>query len=160
MALKMSGVVALPADRKTVWAKLNDPEILKICIPGCQTLEKVGDTTFSGIVKLKVGPISATFKTNVALGDLDPPNGYQISGEGEGGMAGFAKGAITVVLEQPPAEESGCRLTYEASADVGGKIAQLGARMIQSVARKIADQFFTAFAAVLGAAPAAPTRGD
>jgi carbon monoxide dehydrogenase subunit G len=154
MAMKMNGEVALPADRETVWVKLNDPEVLKICIPGCQDLEKIGDTAFSANVKIKVGPISATFKSNVTLNDLDPPNGYRISGEGEGGVAGFAKGGVLVKLTEPPAGHGGCILTYEVSADVGGKIAQLGARMMDSVAKKMADQFFTAFATAVSAAPA------
>ena len=98
MAMTMKGEVALPADRQTVWEKLNDPEVLKACIPGCQTLDKTGDNGFSAVVKLKVGPVSATFKGNVELLDLDPPNGYRIAGSGEGGIAGFAKGGAKVTL--------------------------------------------------------------
>ena len=101
MAMTMKGEVALPADKETVWAKLNDPEILKACIPGCQTLDKTGDNGFSAVVKLKVGPVGATFKGSVELTDLDPPNGYRISGQGEGGVAGFAKGGATVRLLDP-----------------------------------------------------------
>src|ERR1700733_8004127 len=129
MAMKMTGEVALPADRARVWAKINDPEVLKSCIPGCRALEKIGDTAFSATIKLKVGPISAAFKGNVTLNDLDPPNGYRINGEGEGGVAGFAKGGMTVALKEPPPGDGGCVLIYEVSADVGGKIAQLGTRM-------------------------------
>jgi carbon monoxide dehydrogenase subunit G len=144
MAMTMKGEVALPADRQTVWAKLNDPEVLKACIPGCQTLDKTGDNGFSAVVKLKVGPVSATFKGNVELSDLDPPNGYKISGAGEGGIAGFAKGGATVRLTD--AEGGGTLLSYDVEANVGGKIAQLGARLIDGVAKKNADQFFTTFA--------------
>ena len=101
MAMTMTGEVALPASRETVWAKLNDPAVLKACIPGCETLDKTSDTGFSAVVKLKIGPVSATFKGSVELSDLDPPNGYRISGQGEGGVAGFAKGSATVRLNPP-----------------------------------------------------------
>ena len=146
MAMTMKGEVALPADKETVWAKLNDPEIQKACIPGCQTLDKTGENGFTAVVKLKVGPVGATFKGSVELTDLDPPNGYRISGQGEGGVAGFAKGGATVRLLDPAEGETGCILSYDVEANVGGKIAQLGARLIDGVAKKTADQFFTAFA--------------
>jgi carbon monoxide dehydrogenase subunit G len=151
MAMTMKGAVALPADRETVWAKLNDPEVLKACIPGCQTLEKTSETSFSAVVKLKVGPVGATFKGNVELTDLDPPNGYRISGQGEGGVAGFAKGGATVSLTDPAEGSEGCTLNYDVEANVGGKIAQLGARLIDGVAKKTADQFFANFAAAVKA---------
>ncbi len=93
MAMKMNGEVTLAADRETVWAKLNDPEVLKACIPGCELLERTGDNGFAATTKIKVGPVSAKFKGAVMLSDLDPPNSYKISGQGEGGVAGFAKGA-------------------------------------------------------------------
>jgi carbon monoxide dehydrogenase subunit G len=146
--MTMKGEVALPADRQTVWEKLNDPEVLKACIPGCQTLDKTGDNGFSAVVKLKVGPVSATFKGNVELLDLDPPNGYRIAGSGEGGIAGFAKGGAKVTLTD--AEGGGTLLSYDVEANVGGKIAQLGARLIDGVAKKNADQFFATFAQVVG----------
>ena len=146
MAMTMKGEVARPADRETVWAKLNDPEVLKACIPGCQSLDKSGDTAFSAVVKLKVGPVGATFKGSVELTDLDPPNGYRIQGQGEGGVAGFAKGGATVKLLPPAEGETGCILSYDVEANVGGKIAQLGARLIDGVAKKTADQFFANFA--------------
>ncbi|MDB5596028.1 MAG: carbon monoxide dehydrogenase [Hyphomicrobiales bacterium] len=151
MAMTMKGEVALPADRETVWAKLNDPEVLKACIPGCQTLEKTSETSFTAVVKLKVGPVGATFKGNVELTDLDPPNGYRISGQGEGGVAGFAKGGATVSLTDPAEGAEGCTLNYNVEANVGGKIAQLGARLIDGVAKKTADQFFANFAAAVKA---------
>ena len=144
MAMTMKGEVALPADQQTVWAKLNDPEVLKACIPGCQTLDKTGENGFSAVVKVKVGPVSATFKGNVELQDLDPPNGYHIVGQGEGGIAGFAKGGAKVTLTD--AEGGGTLLSYDVEANVGGKIAQLGARLIDGVAKKNADQFFASFA--------------
>ena len=142
--MTMKGEVALPADKQTVWAKLNDPEVLKACIPGCQTLDKTGENGFSAVVKVKVGPVSATFKGHVELQDLDPPNGYHIVGQGEGGIAGFAKGGAKVTLTD--AEGGGTLLSYDVEANVGGKIAQLGARLIDGVAKKNADQFFASFA--------------
>ena len=145
MAMTMKGEVALPADRQTVWEKLNDIEVLKACIPGCQTLEKT-ENGMTAVVKVKVGPVSATFKGNVELSDLDPPNGYRISGSGEGGIAGFAKGGANVTLTD--AEGGGTLLTYDVEANVGGKIAQLGARLIDGVAKKNADQFFATFAQI------------
>ena len=157
MAMEMKGEVTLPADRETVWAKLNDPEVLKACIPGCQSLEKTSDTGFAATAKLKVGPVSATFKGRVELSDLDPPNGYTITGEGEGGIAGFAKGGATVRLTDAP-DETGTVLAYAVQANVGGKIAQLGSRLIDGVAKKTADQFFANFAAaVTGSVPVETT---
>jgi carbon monoxide dehydrogenase subunit G len=138
----MNGEVALPADRTTVWTKLNDPEVLKKCIPGCQSLEKTSDTSFKATAKIKIGPVSATFSGAVQLSDLDPPNGYRISGEGQGGIAGFAKGGATVRLTDIP---EGTRLAYDVEANVGGKIAQLGARLMNSVAKNTADKFFASF---------------
>ena len=143
MAMEMKGEVVLPADRQTVWTKLNDPEVLKACIPGVQTLEKTSDTTFSAAAKMKIGPVSATFKGRVELSNIDPPNGYRISGEGEGGIAGFAKGGADVTLTDVP---EGTKLSYDVQANVGGKIAQMGARLIDGVAKKTADQFFSNFA--------------
>ncbi len=152
--MKMLGEVTLPADRQAVWGKLNDPEVLKTCIPGCRSLEKTGENGFVATVKIKVGPVSATFKGAVTLSDLDPPNTYRISGQGEGGVAGFAKGGALVTLSD--AEAGGTKLTYDVEANVGGKLAQLGGRLIDSVAKKMADQFFANFAkAVVGELPAA-----
>jgi len=156
MAMTMTGEVDLPATRQVVWEALNDPEILKACIPGCQSLEKVGDNTLQAVAKVKVGPVAATFKGKVDLLDLDPPNGYRISGEGEGGVAGFAKGGATVKLSDIP---TGTKLAYDVEAQVGGKLAQLGARLIDGVAKKMADRFFTDFASAVarqqGVEPAA-----
>jgi uncharacterized protein len=146
MAMTMTGEVRLPADRETVWQALNNPEILKACIPGCQSLERTGENGFAAVAKLKIGPVSATFKGNVELTDLDPPNGYKINGEGQGGIAGFAKGGATVKLSDA---DGGTQLSYDVSANVGGKIAQLGARLIDGTAKKLADQFFKNFAAAV-----------
>ena len=144
MAMTMRGDVVLPADRRTVWLKLNDPEVLKLCIPGCQSLERTGENGFAAVAKVKVGPVSATFKGSVELTDLNPPNSYRIQGAGEGGMAGFAKGGAAVALVDAP--EGGCVLSYDVEANVGGKLAQLGSRLIDGVAKKMADQFFANFA--------------
>ena len=144
MAVEMTGSVDLDAPPEIVWEKLNDPETLKSCIPGCESLEKDGETGFQAVAVLKIGPMKARFKGHVELSDLDPPRGYRISGEGQGGVAGFAKGGAVVRLE--PLGAAGTTLTYDVSANVGGKIAQLGARLLDSVAKKYADQFFTAFA--------------
>ena len=143
MAMTMTGQVVLPADRATVWAALNDPEVLKACIPGCQELEKVSDTEFQATVRAAVGPVKATFKGRVQLLDLDPPNGYRIAGEGQGGVAGFAKGGAKVNLEDA---EGGTRMSYDVEAQIGGKLAQLGGRLINGVAKKYADEFFANFA--------------
>lgn len=144
MSMTMQGEVALPASREVVWAKLNDPEVLKACIPGCETLTKDDDTHFSAVAKIKLGPVKATFKGKVELSDLDPPNGYRISGEGEGGIAGFAKGGAVVYLRD--GEAGGTILAYEVNAQVGGKLMQMGARLINSVAKNYADSFFENFA--------------
>ena len=152
MAMTMTGDVTLPADRPKVWALLNDPEVLKACIPGCESLEKTGDNGFAAVVKTRIGPVSTTFRGKVELSDLVPLVGYTIKGEGEGGVAGFAKGGAKVSLADAP---GGTQLHYDVEANVGGKIAQLGARLIDGVAKNMADKFFTNFAAI-AAASAAP----
>jgi carbon monoxide dehydrogenase subunit G len=146
MALELSGEYELPHKRELVWKALNDPAILEKSIPGCETLEKTSDTEFQATVKLKIGPVSARFKGKVKLDNIDPPNGYTIVGEGEGGVAGFAKGQAAVALAT---EGEGCKLTYKAEAATGGKIAQLGQRLIAGSAKKTADQFFENFVAAL-----------
>jgi uncharacterized protein len=143
MAMTMNGEVELPASREVVWAKLNDPDVLKACIPGCEELEKTDEQNFRAVAKVKVGPVSARFKGKVTLSDLDPPNGYKISGEGEGGIAGFAKGGATVGLAE---KDGGTLLSYNVEAQIGGKLAQLGQRLISGTAKKLADQFFSNFA--------------
>jgi uncharacterized protein len=144
MAMTMDGEVVLPAPRETVFAALNDPEILKRCIPGCESLERADDSSFVASAKVAVGPVKATFKGKVTLSDIDPPNGYTISGEGQGGIAGFAKGGAKVSLEDDAPGTT--RMRYAVEATVGGKIAQLGGRLINGVAKKYADQFFDNFA--------------
>ncbi|MGB7977025.1 MAG: carbon monoxide dehydrogenase subunit G [Roseiarcus sp.] len=145
MAMTMTGEVTLPAERPKVWALLNDPEVLKSAIPGCQSLEKTGENGFAAVVKLKIGPVSATFKGKVELSDIVPLVGYTIKGEGEGGIAGFAKGGAKVSLADAP---GGTLLHYDVDANVGGKIAQLGSRLIDGVAKNMADKFFTNFVAL------------
>jgi uncharacterized protein len=154
MAMTMTGQVTLPADRAKVWAALNDPEILKRSIPGCQDLSKVSDTEFQATAKLVVGPVKATFKGKVALTDIDAPNSYRISGEGQGGVAGFAKGGAKVRLED--AADGATLMSYDVEAQVGGKLAQLGGRLINGVAKKYADEFFANFAKALAPAEMAP----
>ena len=143
MAMTMNGEVQLAAPREVVWTKLNDPEVLKASIPGCEELERTEDNGFRATVKVKVGPVSARFKGRVTLSDLDPPNGYKINGEGEGGVAGFAKGGASVKLAE---KDGGTLLNYEVEAQIGGKLAQLGQRLINGTAKKLADEFFTNFA--------------
>jgi uncharacterized protein len=147
MAMTMTGEVQLPATQEAVWAKLNDPEVLRVCIPGCESLEKLSDTEFQAVATNKIGPVKARFKGKVRLSDLDPPNGYRISGEGDGGVAGFAKGGATVTL-QP--KDGGTLLSYNVEAQIGGKLAQIGQRLINGAAKKLADQFFAKFAAAVG----------
>lgn len=139
MAVEIIGEVVLPAPRPLVWQLLNEPEVLMACIPGCEILESVSETAFSAIVKIKLGPVKATFRGKVALEDLDPPNGYRLYGEGDGGVSGFAKGGARVELTDA---EGGTRLRYKAEAQIGGKLAQLGARLIDGIAKKTAEEFF------------------
>jgi hypothetical protein len=145
--MDMTGEYRITAPRQKVWDALNDPEILKQCIAGCQELDKTSDTEFSARVHTRVGPVSAKFTGKVELSDIDPPNGYRISGEGQGGVAGFAKGGATVKLTEDGDETI---LNYEANATVGGKLAQIGSRLIDSTARKMADDFFRKFAEAVG----------
>jgi carbon monoxide dehydrogenase subunit G len=144
MAMVMTGEVQLPASREAVWAKLNDAEVLKTCIPGCEELVKLSDTEMTAVAVTKIGPVKARFKGKVHLTDLKPPNGYKISGEGDGGVAGFAKGGATVALTE---KDGGTLLTYNVEAQIGGKLAQLGQRLVNGAAKKIADDFFKNFAA-------------
>jgi len=143
MAMTMNGEYQLAVPRETVWQKLNDPETLKACIPGCEQLDKLSDTEFQAVATTKIGPVKAKFKGKVTLSDLDPPNGYKISGQGDGGVAGFAKGAATVTLAP---KDGGTLLSYAVEAQVGGKIAQIGQRLINGAAKKMADDFFQKFA--------------
>ena len=146
--MKMSGEYTLNAGREDVWQALNDPEVLKLCIPGCESIEKLSDTEMEAVATAKVGPVKAKFKGKVQLSDLDPPNSYTISGEGSGGAAGFAKGGAKVTLAD--ADGGGTVLAYDVDATVGGKLAQIGQRLVDGAAKKMADQFFQAFADQVG----------
>ncbi|MEK9685597.1 MAG: carbon monoxide dehydrogenase subunit G [Rhodospirillaceae bacterium] len=145
--MDMTGEFRIPAARETVWEALNNPEVLKASIPGCQKLDKVSDEELTATVKSKVGPVSATFTGKVTLSDINPPSGYKISGEGQGGVAGFAKGGAEVILEEDGSETI---LKYTATAQVGGKLAQIGSRLIDSTAKKMANEFFTNFVKQIG----------
>lgn len=140
--MEMNGEYRIPADRETVWKALNDPDVLRACIPGCQELEQTSETGLAATVKAKVGPVSATFKGEVQLVDIVPPASYRIQGEGKGGVAGFAKGGANVHLAE---DGDDTVLTYDADAKIGGKLAQIGSRLVAGTARKLADQFFTNF---------------
>jgi len=144
LRMDMTGERRIPAPRQTVWIALNDPATLKAAIPGCESLEKLSDQELKATASIKIGPISARFTGKVQLLDLDPPSSYRIEGEGQGGVAGFAKGGAVVRLIE---DGAGTLLTYEVKAQVGGKIAQLGARLIDATAKQMADAFFTKFAA-------------
>ena len=151
--MELEGSRVIAADRETVWARLNDAETLRACIPGCQELTGSPEEGFEAVVVQKVGPVKATFKGAVTLSDVQPGQSYRISGEGKGGVAGFAKGGADVSLADV---EGGTELSYKVAAQVGGKLAQLGNRIIGGFARKMADQFFEKFQAeVEGDRPAA-----
>jgi carbon monoxide dehydrogenase subunit G len=150
--MDMTGEERIAAPRDVVWAALNDPEILKQCIPGCQSLERISPTELTATVKLKIGPVSASFNGEVKLSNINAPESYTISGEGKGGIAGFAKGGADVVLKEDGNETI---LQYEAKAQVGGKIAQLGSRLVDSSAKKLAQQFFADFTAAINGQPSA-----
>ena len=150
MAMTMSGEYQLAAPPQTVWDKLNDPATLKACIPGCEQLDKVSDTEFQAVATTKIGPVKTRFKGKVTLSDLDPPNGYKISGQGDGGVAGFAKGGATVKLAE---KDGGTLLSYDVEAQIGGKLAQLGQRLVNGAAKKIADDFFRNLAAAVNPKP-------
>ncbi len=143
MAMTMNGECQLAAQPQVVWEKLNDAATLKTCIPGCEQLDKTSDTEFQAIATVKIGPVKAKFKGKVNLSDLDPPNGYKISGQGDGGVAGFAKGGATVKLTP---KDGGTLLVYNVDAQIGGKLAQLGQRLVNGAAKKVADDFFQNFA--------------
>ncbi|MGB0084668.1 MAG: carbon monoxide dehydrogenase subunit G [Rhodomicrobiaceae bacterium] len=144
--MQITGEQKIEAAPETVWAALNDAEALRRSIPGCETLMRTGANEFTGAVRAKVGPVSATFKGKVELTDLDPPHGYTLTGRGQGGAAGFAKGDAKVRLV---ADGEGTRLTYVATVDVGGKLASVGGRLIESVSRRMADDFFGRFSKVV-----------
>jgi hypothetical protein len=145
--LELKGSFDLAAPKQQVWDALNDPEVLKGCIPGCEEIDKTSDTSFSAKVTAKVGPVKAKFTGDVTLSDLDPPNAYKISGEGKGGAAGFAKGGANVFLKDN--DSGGTTLEYAVTAQVGGKLAQIGSRLIDSTAKKMAREFFETFGKIV-----------
>ena len=151
--MDMSGSERIEAPVETVWQALNDPEILRQAIPGCESLEKTSDTAMTAKVVLKIGPIKAKFEGAVELQNLNPPNSYTIAGEGKGGLAGFAKGGADVSLEADGPDAT--ILSYTVKAEVGGKIAQLGSRLIDSTSKKLAGEFFAKFGELVGSSVAA-----
>ena len=146
--MEIAGEYRIAAPRAVVWQAILDPDMLRRCIPGCKELEQTGENAFAAKVQIKVGPVSATFSGTVELQDIEPPSSCRIVGQGNGGVAGFAKGDAKVTLAEDGEETL---LTYVADAQIGGKLAALGGRLIQATARKLADQFFSAFAEALNA---------
>jgi hypothetical protein len=140
--MKLNDEIRIEASREEVFAALNDADILRRSIPGCEELEKVSDTQFNALVRAKVGPVRARFRGEVTLSDLKPPESYTLSGQGKGGVAGFARGGASVQLKE---DGDATILTYDVSATVGGKLAQLGGRLIDSAAKKLAAEFFENF---------------
>jgi len=162
--MELQGERLIPASVDATWAALNDPQVLKACIAGCESLERTGDDAFTALVAVKVGPVSARFKGNLKMTNVQAPHRYTINFDGQGGIAGFGKGSADVALT-PEGGNAQTRLAYVARAQVGGKLAQVGSRLIDAAAAKIADDFFKAFEARLQAlaapapAPAVATAG-
>ncbi len=140
--MEMKGEQLIPAPQQVVWDALNDPEVLKACVPGCESIEKSGDNEYQVLMVARVGPVSAKFKGRLTLSDINPPSSYSISFEGQGGAAGFAKGSAQVRLSS---EGAHTKLSYEVKANVGGKLAQIGSRLVDAAAKKVADDFFKNF---------------
>lgn len=155
--MELTGEYRISAPRETVWKAILDPEVLKRCIPGCKELEQTGDNAYAAKVQVKVGPVSATFSGSVELTDMEAPAGCRIVGQGNGGIAGFAKGEAKVSLAEDGADTI---LTYVADAQIGGKLASLGGRLVQATAKKLSDQFFTSFADALNAPVEAPPAAE
>ncbi|MGE5826026.1 MAG: CoxG family protein [Bacteroidota bacterium] len=140
--MEMTGEQLIPASQQDTWNALNDPEILKACVPGCESIDAIGENEYQVLMVARVGPVSAKFKGKLSLSDLNPPNSYSIAFEGQGGAAGFGKGGAQVSLAK---EAEGTRLSYAVKASVGGKLAQIGSRLVDAAARKISEDFFKAF---------------
>jgi hypothetical protein len=140
--MEMKGEQLVPASQQATWEALNDPQVLKACVPGCESIDPAGENTYQVLMVARVGPVSAKFKGKLTLSDINPPNSYSIAFEGQGGAAGFAKGGAQVRLV---AEGDQTRLVYEAKANVGGKLAQIGSRLVDAAAKKVADDFFKNF---------------
>ncbi len=151
--MEMSGEQLIPATQAQTWDALNDPEILKACVPGCESIEKSGENQYVVLMTARIGPVSAKFKGKLALSDLNPPNSYSIAFEGQGGVAGFGKGGAQVQLA--PAE-GGTKLIYQVKANVGGKLAQIGSRLVDAAAKKLSEEFFNAFNAKVASLYPAP----
>jgi uncharacterized protein len=148
--MEFKGRYLIPAPPEKVWAALNNPQVLRQCVPGCERMDKTDDTHFSAAAVLKIGPVKATFNANIALENLDPPRRCTLKGEGQGGVAGFARGEAEVVLTP---QDGGTELSYAAQANIGGKLAQIGQRLIDGAAKQIADDFFVRFAAAVASEP-------
>jgi hypothetical protein len=146
--MEMTGEQLVPAPQKVVWDALNDPEMLKQCVPGCESIDPIAENTYQVLMVARVGPVSAKFKGKLTLSDINPPNSYSIAFEGQGGAAGFAKGGAQVRLS-PDGEST--KLAYDVKANVGGKLAQIGSRLIDAAAKKVADDFFRNFNEKVGA---------
>ena len=153
--MEMSGEQLIPASQAATWAALNDPEILKACVPGCESIEKTAENEYVVLMTARIGPVSAKFKGKLALSDLAPPNSYSIAFEGQGGVAGFGKGGAKVQLLP---EAGGTKLSYQVKANVGGKLAQIGSRLVDAAAKKLSEEFFNAFNAKV--ASENPGHGD
>jgi uncharacterized protein len=150
--MEISKVQIVPASPDRVWAALNDPQLLQACITGCESMERIADNEYRIAMKVKIGPVNARFTGKISLVDLNPPESYTLNFEGQGGMAGFAKGVAKVALA---AEGEATRLAYSASAQIGGKLAQIGSRLIDGAAQKMAADFFAALARELNVVPEA-----
>jgi hypothetical protein len=148
--MEFKGRYLIPASPEKVWAALNNPQVLRECVPGCERMDKTDETHFSAAAVLKIGPVKATFNANIALENLDPPRRCTLKGEGQGGVAGFARGEAEVVLTP---QDGGTELSYTAQANIGGKLAQIGQRLIDGAAKQIADDFFVRFAAAVANVP-------
>ena len=156
--MEMTGEERIPASQADTWAALNDPEMLKACVPGCESIDRTADNEFQVLMVARIGPVSAKFKGKLVLSDLKPPDSYAIAFEGQGGAAGFGKGSAQVQLA---ADGDGTRLSYQVKANVGGKLAQIGSRLVDGAAKKIAQEFFAAFNEKVGALHApAEAPGD
>jgi carbon monoxide dehydrogenase subunit G len=155
--MEMTGEQLIPASIKATWDALNDPEILKACVPGCESIDKVTENEYQVLMTARVGPVSAKFKGKLALSDLNPPNSYSIAFEGQGGVAGFGKGGAQVSLAP---EGAATKLSYSVKASVGGKIAQIGSRLVDMAAKKLAEDFFQAFNDKVASLQGAPAHGE
>jgi carbon monoxide dehydrogenase subunit G len=153
--MEMSGEERIPASQAETWAALNDPEMLKACVPGCESIEAVAQNEYQVLMVARVGPVSAKFKGKLTLSDIKPPESYSLAFEGQGGAAGFGKGGAQVQLAP---EGEGTLLRYQVKASVGGKLAQIGSRLVDAAARKIAQDFFAAFTEKVGARHGAPAQ--